>query len=300
MNNAMAETTVISAASAGRPASTHDRRSLGAVLMDAGRLRIEDAERIIKLQREKKLRFGEAALALGLITQADIDYALSRQFNFPYLLRGQSAVSEQVVAAYEPFAPQVEALRLLRSQLMLRWFGSDPGSKCLAILSAEPKEGRSFVAANLAVVFAQLGERTLLIDADLRRPCQHHLFGLENKVGLSAVLAERAGPEAVQRIPALPNLSVLPAGALPPNPQELLARGAFGHLLAQLAAQVDVILLDTPPAGYTADAQIIAVRAAAALIVARKNSARTWRVQGVSNTIAQAKATIVGATLNDF
>lgn len=296
----LADSKVLSAATSVRPAHLLDRRSLGAMLVDAGRLKIEDAEKVLRLQRDKHLRFGEAGLALGVITQDDIDWALSRQFDYPYLQRGQSNVSEDVIAAYQPFAPQVEPIRALRSQLMLRWFDAEPHNKGLAIVSAERGEGRSFIAANLAVVFSQLGERTLLIDADLRHPCQHLLFGVDNKVGLSAVLAERAGPEAVQRIPALPNLSVLPAGAIPPNPQELLARPAFQHLLQQISPQLDVILLDAPAAGETADAQIIAVRAGAALIVARKNSARTWRVQGVSDTVAQAKATIVGAVLNVF
>jgi len=283
-----------------RPAHAYDRRSIGAVLVDAGRLKIESAEQILRLQREKNLRFGDAAIQLGLLTQADIDYALSRQFDFPYLLRGQSDVSEEVLAAYAPHTPQVEALRALRSQLMLRWFDAHPANNALAIVSAERSEGRSFIAANLAVVFSQLGERTLLIDADMRNPCQHRLFGIDNRSGLSAVLAGRAGPETVQRIPALRNLSVLPAGAVPPNPQELLARPLFPHLLEQLAPQLDVILLDTPAAAETADAQTITIRSGAALMVARKNSARSWRVQGVSDRVVQAKATIVGAVLNDF
>jgi chain length determinant protein tyrosine kinase EpsG len=282
------------------PAHAHARRSIGAMLIDAGRLKVEDAERVLRLQREQKLRFGDAALRLGVLTQADIDFALSQQFDFPYLLPGQSAVSQEVVAAYAPMAPQVESLRSLRSQLMLRWLDAEPEYKALAILSSARAEGRSFIAANLAVVFAQLGERTLLIDADLRNPCQHRLFGLDNAVGLSAVLSGRAGPEAVQRIPQMPSLSVLPAGALPPNPQELLARPSFPELLKQLAAQLDVILVDTSAAGESADAQTVAVRAGAALIVARKNSARTWRVQGISDSVAQGRATIVGAVLNSY
>ncbi len=281
-----------------RTAHLREGRTIGAILIDVGRLKPQDAESILRLQREKKLRFGDAALQLGLLSQADIDYALSLQFEFPYLLRGQSAVSEEVIAAYSPQAPQVEALRTLRGQLMLRWFDSDRPSNALAIVSAERKDGRSFIAANLAVVCSQLGERTLLIDADLRNPCQHRLFGIDDRVGLSAVLSGRAGLEAVQRIPSLLNLSVLPAGVLPPNPQDLLCRPHFPQLLQQLAPQVDVILLDSPAAAETADAQMIAVRAGAALIVVRKDSARSWRVQGVSESVTQAKAIIVGAVLN--
>lgn len=284
-----------------RPALAYDRRPIGAVLVDAGRLKIQDAERILHLQRENKdLRFGDAALQLGVLTQADIDYALSRQFDFPYLQRGETSVSEEVVAAFAPFGPQVEAIRALRSQLMLRWLDSDPAYKALAVVSAARKEGRSFIASNLAVAFSQLGQRTLLVDADLRNPCQHRLFGIDNRVGLSAVLSGRAGQETVQRIPALPSLSVLPAGALPPNPEELLARPIFVELLHQLAAHLDVILLDTPAAGETADAQTVAVRAGAALIIARKNAARKWRVQGVSESVAQGRVNIVGAVLNCF
>lgn len=278
----------------------HGKRTLGAILIDAGRLKLEDAEQILRLQREQKLRFGDAALRLGVLTQADIDYALSLQFDFPYLLPGESAISEEVVAAYAPTGPQVESLRALRSQLMLRWLDAEPEYKALTILSASRADGRSFIAANLAVVFAQLGERTLLIDADLRNPCQHRLFGLDNAVGLSAVLSGRAGPEVVQRIPLLPSLSVLPSGALPPNPQDLLARPAFPELLKQLAMQLDVIILDTPAAADSPDAQTVALRAGAALIVARKNSARTWRVRGISDSVAQGRATIVGSVLNSY
>lgn len=275
-------------------------RAIGALLIDAGKLRAEDAEAVLRLQKEKNLRFGDAAIELGFITQADIDLALSRQFDYPYLAPGESKVSEEVAAAYDPFSPQVEALRALRAQLMLRWFDHDAARTALAIVSAARGEGRSYIAANLAVVFSQLGERTLLIDADLRHPRQHELFGADNRAGLSALLTGRAMLDVIQRIPGLLGLSVLPAGALPPNPQELLARPQFAQLLADLAGHYDVILIDTPAAADTADAQTAAVRAGAALVVVRKNASRTWRVRGLSDSVAHAKATIVGAVLNEF
>ncbi len=230
----------------GASRSSTRERSIGAILVDAGRLKIEDAERILHLQKEQGLRFGDAALKFGLITKADIDFALASQFDYPYLLRGESAVSEEVVAAYAPFTPQVEALRALRSQLMLRWFDTDLSRKALAIVSAERNEGRSFIAANLAVAFSQLGEHTLLIDADLRNPSQHRFFGLDNRSGLSAVLSGRGGPDTIQRIPALRDLCVLTAGAQPPNPSELLARPLFAQLLQESAKEFDVILARHP------------------------------------------------------
>jgi len=282
------------------PAGSGAGRSIGALLIDAGKLKPEDAEAVLRLQKEKNLRFGDAAIELGLITRADIDFAMSRQFDYPYLIPGESKVSEEVIAAYDPFSPQVESLRALRAQLMLRWFDHDAARTALAIVSAARGEGRSYITANLAVVFSQLGERTLLIDADLRRPRQHELFGMENRVGLSSLLSGRAGLDAMHRIPGLLGLSVLPAGVVPPNPQELLARAAFAQLLDQLAANFDVVLLDSPPAAESADAQTLAVRAGAALVVVRKNSSRTWRVRGISDSVAQAKAAIVGAVLNEF
>lgn len=141
-------------------------RSIGSILVKVGRLSVADTEKIMHFQLERKLRFGDAALALGLLTPADIELALSRQFDYPYLLRGESAISEDVVAAYEPFSERVEALRALRNQLMWRWFESGEGHRALAITSGERADGRSFLAANLAVVFSQQGQRTLLIDAD--------------------------------------------------------------------------------------------------------------------------------------
>jgi len=275
-------------------------RSIGAILVHAGRLSAEKVERILRLQRESGLPFGEAAIKLGLLTPADIQFALSRQFSHPYLLRGESKVSKSVVAAYAPFDHQSEALRALRGQLMLRWFDGKTGRKALAIVSADRKDGRSFLTANLGVVFSQLGARTLVIDADLRNASQHDLFGLDNRAGLSAVLSGRAGPEAIQRIPGLLDLSVLPSGALPPNPVELLARPAFAKLLRGLEEQFDAILLDTPVAAQYADAQTITVCAGAALIVARRNKSRMWQVGGVSDTVGQATTKILGSVLNDF
>jgi protein-tyrosine kinase len=280
--------------------SDPDERAIGALLVQAGKLAQHDVDAILRAQRADGGRFGAAGMALGLLCQADVDYALSRQFEYTYLRRGESTVNEEVVAAYEPFSPQVEALRALRAELILRWFDGGPTRKALAVVSEGAGEGRSYIAANLAVVFAQLGGRTLLIDSDLRNARQHALFGLDNRVGLSAILAGRAGPEAIQRIPNLGNLSVLTAGALPPNPQELLTRPMFGHLLRELAEHVDMILLDSPPAARSADAQTLAMRAGAALVVVRKSTSRMARVQHVAQSVARTKSTIVGAVFNDF
>lgn len=278
----------------------HRDRSIGAILIDAGKLAPDGAERILRLQKEEGIRFGEAAVKLGLASEADIQQALSRQFDYPYLLAGEALVSEEIVAAYKPFTPQVEALRALRSQLMLRWFGAEPERKALAVVSPARGEGRSFLAANLAVVFSQLGEHTLLIDADMRHPRQHELFGLENRSGLSAILSGRGEVNAIERIPSLLDLSVLSAGAVPPNPQELISRPLFSRLMEELGREFDVIIIDTPAGDGCADAQTLAVRAGAALLVAHKNVSRLRAARHLADGLTQASAMVVGVVLNEF
>jgi receptor protein-tyrosine kinase len=274
-------------------------RSIGAILVDAGKLSVANVEAILHLQRTENLRFGEAALKLGLLEAKDVQLALASQFDYPYLMRGESQVSTEVVAAYDPFGREVEELRALRSQLSLRAFGAELAPKALALCSPARGEGRSRLAANLAVVFSQLGEHTLLIDGDLRHPRQHQLFGLDNGSGLSSILSSRGGPESIRRIPDLLDLSVLPSGPLPPNPQELLSRPLFYKLLQELADEFGIVLIDTPAGSY-ADGQIIASRAGAALLVARRHKSALPRLQALAGSLRDAGAAVVGTALGRF
>ena len=275
-------------------------RTIGAILMDAGLLSAEDAEQILRLQRQNNLRFGEAAIRLGLLTEADIQYALARQFDYAYLrMSDRRAVSEEVVAAYQPFSPQTEQMRAIRGQLMLRWFDLSEQRQTLAIIGSQRGEGRSWLAANLAVVFAQLGERTLLIDADMRNPRQHELFMLQNKSGLSTLLAHRSREEAIVRITDLVGLSVLPAGPVPPNPSELLNRPAFEELLAHARSSYDVVLIDTPSLSAGDDAAMIAVRAGAVVALARSRQTRVAAFNDIVAGLSSAGVAVVGSVLND-
>lgn len=278
--------------------STVGGRSIGAILIDTGRLSAENAERILRQQKEQGKRFGDAAIELGLLSEDDIRFALASQFDYPYLAPGDNSLSHELVAAYTPFSPVVEQLRALRSQLMLRWFDAEARRKTLAIVSPGKGEGRSFIAANLAVVFSQLGERTLLIDADLRTPRQHEIFKLGNSAGLSGLLAGRIGNEAVIRVPSLLNLSVLPAGAVPPNPQELLGRPAFTERLHTISQDFDVVIIDTPAASDYADAQTVAARAGAALMLTRKNLSSISNTAQLSRDLQHAGTVLVGSILN--
>jgi protein-tyrosine kinase len=277
-------------------------RTLGAILIDSGQLSVEDADRILQFQKQQNLRFGEAAVRLGLISEADIQYALSRQFSYAYLRTVPGEVrplSDDLVAAYQPFSPRVEQFRAIRSQLMLRWFNKAAGRQVLTVVGAERGEGRTYLAANLAVVFSQLGERTLLVDADLRAPNQHHLFSLENQIGLSTLLAGRSREEAIVRIPDLAGLSVLPAGPTPPNPLELLNRLNFDEFMIQVKGAYDIVIVDTPAMSTGEDAAMISVRTGAALAVARGGSTRVASFSDLVQGLMYAGVSVVGSVLND-
>lgn len=284
-------------------ATTGNSSSIGDILVAKGRLSPTDLARILTRQVQDKTPFGEAAIALNLLTKADIDQALSQQFDYAYLSEADASLSSELVAAYQPFSRAGENLRAVRSQLMLRWLNDTTSGKALAVVSPGTGDGRSFCAANLAIVFAQQGQRTLLIDADLRAQpnrAQHSLFKLKHKAGLSDVLAGRAAFEgATQAVPGLPGLMVLPAGVVPPNPQELLGRLGFEKLLHTAANQFDVILIDTPCAGTFADAEIIAARAGAALLVARLNKTLLATATQLARRLQDNGVSLVGSVLNN-
>jgi receptor protein-tyrosine kinase len=274
--------------------------SIGAILIDSGRLTREAAELVVDRQKAEGIRFGAAAVALGLLRQEDIQQALARQYGYAFLAPGDDSVSEEVVAAFRPFSPIVEQLRALRSQLLMRWLNARSGRRILAVVSPDAGEGRSFIAANLAVVFSQLGQRTLLVDADLRNPRQHGLFRLPNQQGLSSVLAGRAhAGEVITRIPGLIDLSVLPAGAVPPNPQELLVRPQFADLMADFQGQHEVVIIDTPAASDSADCQIIAAQSGAALVVARRDVSLVRKLESLVSSLQQASVAVIGTVLNN-
>lgn len=273
--------------------------NLGAILVDSGRLNLADVERILRVQKEQGLRFGDAALKLKLVNEQDIQHALSKQFSYSYLRPREGGFSNDLVAAYTPFSPQVEALRALRSQLMLRWFSE--GHKALTIASPHAQEGRSYLTANLAVIFSQLGERTLLIDANLRNPRQHSIFNLPRGTGLTSVLSGRsAAQDVIARIPSFSDLSVLAGGPVPPNPLELLGRPEFSRLLTDSGQHYDVILIDTPAGAIYSDAMTIASRAGGALIVTRKNHSRFAAVKSLSGQLGASGVHVMGSVLNSY
>jgi chain length determinant protein tyrosine kinase EpsG len=281
------------------PVVRNDLR-IGTLLAAQGKLDRAAIEQVVKFQQARGLRFGEAALRLHLITPEDLRAALAKQYDYPYLPLNDDGFGADLAASRDARHPQAEQLRALRTQLLIRWnqLGREP--RALAIVSPGSGEGRSYVSANLAVLFAQLGLRTLLIDADMRAPRQFEIFNIPDRIGLSAVLSGRASREAAVPVPAFGPLAVLPAGARPPNPQELLLRPALGAFLDLANSEYDVILLDTPPARDNADAQSVAFSAGSVLVLARTNQTRQDDAAGLVRELGDAGAVVVGTVLNSF
>src|SRR3954462_10860554 len=275
-------------------------RHIGAILMDEGKITPSDAEQVLKRQRELGWRFGEAAIELNLITDTDLRQALAKQYEFPYLVSGPEGVAKELIAAWDPFHPVVEELRAVRTQLLIRWYNPDAGRKTLVIASPCAREGRSFIAANLAVVFSQLGSRTLIVDADFRAPRQQAIFNVSDRFGLSSVLSGRADLSAVVPVTGLTGLAVLPAGPLPPNPLELLSRPNFAALLGKAATEYDIILIDTPAVTEYSDAQCITFRAGDALLISRKDQTRVAETEHAVRDLTDASARIVGTVMNAY
>ena len=270
---------------------------LGELLHDDGTLTEQDIVDILAAQRECGERFGEVASRLGLVKEQDVRRALARQAEFPLAVSGESALSPELVAAYQPDCARTEELRTLRSELALRWFSR--GNRMLAVIEARPGQGGSVLAANLAVTFSQLGERTLLIDANLRAPLQQSLFGLAPRYGLVEFIAGHESLDsAVTKVPGFSCLSVMCAGAPPPNPQELLGRVSFGYLMEIAPTKYDVVLVDAPPMLQCADARIIAARARGAVLSTKRHDTRLADVVRVKAQLESAEVSLLGAVID--
>jgi len=280
-------------------------------------------EQILQIEHEmlaRKLRFGPAAVASGLITQVELDKAITwvqeiaRRSQWGVI---ESALRRAPVArtitlkhaesvkpgpmltlVQDPYHPRSELIRSLRTELLM-FETRHSRANALAILSPGPGEGRSLLAAELAIAFAQLGRRTLLVDADLRHPGLHNMFGAENTWGLAQALAFSETPRLIG-VDGLPQLSLMTSGLIAPNPLELLSDGRFERKLAEWRRSFDFILLDTPPVSEYSDALAIATLAGRVLVVSRAASTPHKEMKEMLRRLGSTQAQILGAVLNNF
>jgi len=275
-------------------------RPIGHILREKLGLTEIQVEQILAHVQSTGLRFGDAAVDLGLASHDVVLEALSEQFGYPYATEDRRRLSPELVTLNQPFSTQAEAFRAIRSQVVMRVFNENEQKRALAVVSPASGDGKTFFCANLAVTLAQAGGRTLLVDADLRGPRQHEVFNLDNSAGLSSVLAGRVDSQMVQQVAGVPSLYVMPVGVTPPNPLELIDRPAFSMLIRELVLKFDHVIVDTPAAVYGADAQVVAARCGAVLIVARKDESRVGELQQLVGALSSSPARMAGVILNEF
>ena len=279
----------------------------------------EDIERVTAFMQNSNFSFSQSALRLGLVTQSDVDNAidslqamnavekeslveaaihkLSEERQLVVHVADTVKPSAQLLIAHDPYSPRNELIRALRTELLLR--NEARQANVICVVSPSPREGRSQLSAELAIAFAQLGRRTLLVDADLRRPRQHTLFTAENGRGLSDSLTRGDRPY-VYNVDGLPMMSLLTTGTLPPNPLELLSSGRFERLLQDWKKTNEFIVIDTPPVTLCADALAVATLAGRVLFVVRAEHTRYRDTQETLRRLATTRAQILGTAMNHF
>jgi polysaccharide biosynthesis transport protein len=202
-----------------------------------------------------------------------------------------------VVSAVEPTSPAAEAYRSLRTSLQFVRQARD--LRTLLVTSPVAAEGKSSTLANLGTVFAQAGERVVLVSCDLRRPRLGQFFGLEEESGLTAVLVGRQSlQDALRPVNGYENLWLLSAGRIPPNPAELLSGPKSREIFAALKANFDLVLVDSPPALPVTDAMVLSKYADGTLLVVAAGRTRRTELQRTAEKFAQMDAPVVGIVLN--
>src|SRR5258708_2039881 len=268
---------------------------------------------------ERGLTFIEAASYLKLITadeatvapgqphrrtaQDGIIQSAIRRLSIGQVARVPPSIyvkpSKHLLLAYNPDHPHCERLRALRTELLMVLGTKSRLADVVALLSPSQGEGRSQLAAELAIAFAQLGRRTLLVEADMRRPRQHLNFGAGNIAGLSQCLMLGIPPQLL-KVEGLPELSLLTSGPVPPNPLELLSNVRFDRLLSDWRRAFDILVIDTPAVTDFADGLAIASFAKQVLLLSRTNTTGHKEMKDTLRRLATTNARILGAVINKF
>ncbi len=204
-----------------------------------------------------------------------------------------------LITLNEPRGSAAEAYRTLRTNLTF-FAALDRPIESLVVTSAAPDEGKSQVLANLAVTMAQGERRTVLVDADLRRPSLHKVFGVSNDRGLMTMILEE---DAMEHPPLLDvgvdHLQLMPSGPLPPNPADILGSGKMEQVIAALKERADVILFDAPPVVAVTDAAVLGTKVDGVLLVVSAGCTRRDHAERAKELLERVQVRILGAVLNE-
>lgn len=212
--------------------------------------------------------------------------------------RKKHSVARRLIFKENPKSIIAEQFRTIRTNINFSM--PDRNFKTILVTSAGPGEGKSTTSANIVGVYAQEGKRMLLVDADMRKPTIHYTFKLANSKGLSGVLTRQyALNDAIQKTD-IEGLYVLPSGAIPPNPAELLGTKRMNQLLIDLQDQFDLIVFDTPPILSVTDSQILSNKCDATILVVNSRQTAKETAAKARDILAQSKANLIGVILNNF
>jgi receptor protein-tyrosine kinase len=242
--------------------------------------------------------------AQGVVMDAEVDDAedaqeAARAYPLTYVEPIRVKPGPALFSAHNPGHPHSENIRLLRTEILLRHTARDRGM-AFAVLSAGQGEGRSRLAAELALAFAQLGRSTLLLDADMRNPHLHKLFGAGQHNGLAQAITGSSAPGFLG-VEGYPSLSLMTSGtSTTTNPLELLSDGRFESFMSELRDTFDFIIVDTPRSADFADALVIATVVGHVLTVHRAKHTRVKAASTMFKQLASARAEILGGVLNKF
>lgn len=209
----------------------------------------------------------------------------------------QNTNMRQLITKDNPKSPISEQYRTIRTNL--QFSAVDSELRSILVTSSSPGEGKSMTAANIAITYAQQGLRTLIIDADLRKPTVHYTFRLDNLRGLSNVLVNESTLDEAVNETAIPNLDVISSGPIPPNPSELLGSRRMQHILEEAKKIYDLIIFDTPPVLAVTDAQILADIVDGAILVIRSKRTEFEAAEKAKEALEPAQAKLLGTVLND-
>lgn len=203
-----------------------------------------------------------------------------------------------IITHENPKSPISEAYRTLRTNI--EFSAVDDEIRTVMVTSTGPAEGKSTTLLNLAVAYAQTDKRVVLIDADLRKPVLHHTFSVSNRSGLSSILSGQIELKHVVSETDIPNLSIITAGPVPPNPSEMLASKRMTALLEELKEHFDIILIDAPPALAVTDAQIISTKCDGVVLVIDSGRVKRELALKVKANLEHVQARILGVVLNNM
>ncbi|RDY71699.1 capsular biosynthesis protein [Halobacillus trueperi] len=205
--------------------------------------------------------------------------------------------ARNIIANENPKSPIAEQFRTIRTNLQFTTVDSE--LETMLVTSASPSEGKSITTANTATVFAQQGKKTLLIDADLRKPTVHYTFRVSNTSGLSNYLVGKQQVTDLARETDVENLDVITCGPIPPNPSELLGSNKMKQFIEEAKQTYDMIVFDTPPVLAVTDSQVLSNFVDGVLLVVRSKQTEKEAAVKAKETLEQAKANILGVVLND-